>query len=407
MGSRSTLVARWLKVKGSTRPGLLVVGSTPWSIMLAQELDKLGTPTLVVDSSWQRLALARQNGLASYHGEILNEATEHNLDLTPYQTLVAATENEAYNTLVCNEFAYEIGRDSVYQLGEATEETDRHALPPSLRGRALFESGFGVADVNLRTQQGWIMRKTKLTEEFTFDDAQAKLPEGSHLLLLLRDNGRMRFFTHAARPEPRASDTVISFTPPDPPEKTKEEAAARRARKGGGRAGNPRHDAAPHDPAIPFQSAVGGNRRKPRYWLGATVRAAPVDEDEASATAFPSPDATGQSIIRPGHGGGRNPKRPPAMTPLRVHCPPLPAWKATSSTRQRSTCCAKWPHRRNWRAGGAITLRGHSDAGGSDSANMRVSRGRAEQVRDWLIEEEVFRRADHNHRVWRAESAAP
>ncbi len=40
-------------------------------------------------------------------------------------------------------------------------------------------------------------------------------------------------------------------------------------------------------------------------------------------------------------------------------------------------------------AGGAITLRGHSDAGGSDSANMRVSRGRAEQVRDWLIEEEV------------------
>ncbi|MGB3806450.1 MAG: OmpA family protein [Erythrobacter sp.] len=39
--------------------------------------------------------------------------------------------------------------------------------------------------------------------------------------------------------------------------------------------------------------------------------------------------------------------------------------------------------------GGAITLRGHSDAGGSDAANMRASRQRAEAVRDWLIENDV------------------
>lgn len=37
-------------------------------------------------------------------------------------------------------------------------------------------------------------------------------------------------------------------------------------------------------------------------------------------------------------------------------------------------------------AGGQITLRGHSDAGGSDEANMRASQERAEAVRDWMIE---------------------
>lgn len=36
--------------------------------------------------------------------------------------------------------------------------------------------------------------------------------------------------------------------------------------------------------------------------------------------------------------------------------------------------------------GGAITLRAHSDAGGSDEANMRASMARAEAVRDWLVE---------------------
>lgn len=208
------LVARWLGVKGTTRPGLLIVGSTPWTIALAQELHSLKTPVMVVDSSWQRLAPARRAGLPFYHGEILNEATEHNLDLAPFQVLVAATDNEAYNTLVCNEFAYEIGRDTVYQLGEAVSDDDRHAIPPSLRGRALFESGFGVTDVNERQAQGWIFRKTRLSEEFKFEDARELLPDTGHLLLVVRKDGTLRFFTHAARPDPRPGDTVISFTPP-------------------------------------------------------------------------------------------------------------------------------------------------------------------------------------------------
>ncbi|QYJ07207.1 OmpA family protein [Qipengyuania flava] len=37
------------------------------------------------------------------------------------------------------------------------------------------------------------------------------------------------------------------------------------------------------------------------------------------------------------------------------------------------------------RAGGPITLAGHSDSGGSDEVNMRASLERAEAVRDWMI----------------------
>ncbi len=225
------LVAKWLKVKGATRPGVLIVGSTPWTIALGKQLEALKIPMTIVDQSWQRLSAARREGLPVYHGEILNEATEHNLDLTPFQMLVAATDNEAYNALVCNEFAHEIGRDAVYQLGESTEETDRHALPPSIRGRALFESGFGVADVHERQNQGWVFRKTRLSEEFDFEDAQESLPESAHMLLLMRETGNVRFFTHAARPEPRAGDTILSFTPPRAP--SAEEHAAKKA--GGGK----------------------------------------------------------------------------------------------------------------------------------------------------------------------------
>ncbi len=233
-GFTADLVARMLGVKGETRPGLLIAGATPWTIALAETLHKLETPVMIVDASWQRLKPARSLGLPTYHGEILNEATEHNLDLTPFQSLVAATDNEAYNALVCSEFAPEIGTDKVYQLGEGADEDDPRALPASLRGRALFASGWGVDDVQQRQREGWVFRRTKLSEQFDIDDARDTLPEAANMLLLLKPDGALVFFTHAGAPEPQPGDSIISFSPPrEQVEEKMAKKAANAGKKGG------------------------------------------------------------------------------------------------------------------------------------------------------------------------------
>jgi NhaP-type Na+/H+ or K+/H+ antiporter len=211
------LAARVLGIKGASRPGLLIVGATPWTFALAKQMEQLGTPVTIADTSWERLTPVRLGGLPVYHGEILHEATEHDLDLSPFQVLVAATENEAYNTLVCNEFANLFGRDAVYQLGEEGDEDDHRRMPESLRGRALFKTGMGVEDLIERQASGWRFRKTRLSERFGFEDAKDNLPDAGQMLLLVRPNGTMRFFTHASQPVPKAGDTVIAYSPPSPP----------------------------------------------------------------------------------------------------------------------------------------------------------------------------------------------
>ena len=74
-----------------------------------------------------------------------------------------------------------------------------------------------------------MFRKTKLSDEFDFEDAQENLPDSANMLLLVRGDGDLRFFTHAARPEPCAGDTILSFLPPQL--KTREDAVAKRAAK--------------------------------------------------------------------------------------------------------------------------------------------------------------------------------
>ncbi|MEM9779521.1 MAG: sodium:proton antiporter, partial [Pseudomonadota bacterium] len=100
-------VARALDLVSTQVPGVLIVGASDWSIALAKAFTDQGVPTLIADRNFHRLRPAREAELQVFHGEILSEAAEHHLDLNAYEILIAASDNDAYNTLVCTDFAPE------------------------------------------------------------------------------------------------------------------------------------------------------------------------------------------------------------------------------------------------------------------------------------------------------------
>ena len=208
-------MAKALGLTLTERPGMLIVGATSWSVSLAEHVGRLGVPVVISDTSWQRLTRARRHDIPTYHGQILGEATEEDLDFHQFSVLVAVTKNEAYNALVCNEFAPELGRDSVYQLGDAAGD-DPRSLPDVLRGRAIFPSGAGVEEVEARERAGWMFVSAKIGEEEQLSELAARLPDGAELLLLIRQSGKLRFFSHASQPLPEAGDTVVAYCPGGP-----------------------------------------------------------------------------------------------------------------------------------------------------------------------------------------------
>jgi hypothetical protein len=214
-GFTAPFLTRRLGLSAGGRRDVLIVGATRWSLSLADQLRALGVDVMVSDTSWHRLGPARQRGIPVFHGEILAEATEDHVEFARFQALVATSDNEAYNALVCNEFAPEFGRDAVYQLGGGEAQDDSHALPRTLRGNALFASGIGLDDLAERQAAGWSFRRTRISEKFDFDALKAQLPAGADLLLLLQPGGSVRFFTHASRPTPQIGDTVLSYVEPD------------------------------------------------------------------------------------------------------------------------------------------------------------------------------------------------
>ena len=62
--------------------------------------------------------------------------------MTPYEYLIAATELDSYNALVCTTFVPEFGRNNLFQLTLSNREGDNlEGLVHTIGGRVLFKEG--------------------------------------------------------------------------------------------------------------------------------------------------------------------------------------------------------------------------------------------------------------------------
>lgn len=214
------MVARRLDLAASSRKGVLIVGASPWSTQLAKLLKDMGIGVLMVDSSWHRLRPARLDGIPVYFGEMLSESAEERLETNNMGYLLATTENDAYNALVCTRIASELGRSRIFQLPMAAmAEEDPKSLARTLRGNIAFSEEADYQGLLRRHYQGWVLQKTSLTETYNFDDYSKNSPDGAIAIFLMRGEKKELLFHSATNNwEPTTGDTLVAFVPPSEPE---------------------------------------------------------------------------------------------------------------------------------------------------------------------------------------------
>lgn len=205
-------LARKLNLASSDSPGVLIVGGNRFTTELAKSLHDLKHQVLIMDNSFEHLSEARKLGLNSKVGEILSEQTEYNVDLTPYPMMIAATEVDAYNALVCSNFVPELGRKALFQT--ALHQGDASEFHQSLGGRILFNQQETIYHLNERIMKGQIIRKTPITNQYSYTQYLREREEETLLLYVMKENGDLEFFTASYEIQASAGDTVVSLTPP-------------------------------------------------------------------------------------------------------------------------------------------------------------------------------------------------
>ncbi len=206
-------LARILDLRSADRPGVLFVGASRFTLAFARRLKAQNVPVLIADANWGRISEARLAELEAWYGEVLSESAHHNLNLSRFDHMIAATDNDAYNALICTDFGPEIGRSDVFQIGD-NGESDRRSMNFTIGGLPLFRPGKTYNELRDLIVDGWNFQATRLTDEFGYERFVETRPENTHAVLWIRPSGAITFAATEGSGKPDVGDTIVSFGPP-------------------------------------------------------------------------------------------------------------------------------------------------------------------------------------------------
>ncbi len=126
-----------LGVTNPTPSGVLLVGSNPVSIALAQALRTEGISVVVADPSWVSISESRRAGLRTYHGNPTSGHAEQHLDLSGIGFALAVSGNPERNALVAAHFRDYFGSDRVFVLPQSGSG-QQHESVESINSLNLF-----------------------------------------------------------------------------------------------------------------------------------------------------------------------------------------------------------------------------------------------------------------------------
>ena len=166
----------------------------------------------MTDPNYGNLRSARAAGIETFSGDILSEAAEHRLELVSYSTIIAATSNDAYNTLVATDLAPEFGRDNVFQVMREKTDSARYQLPRTLGG-ANFGPQETHRGLDRLVRLGWTFRTTRLSEEFMFEQWRADRTT-SALFARISPTGEIKLIRRDDEVKGTPDVRIIALCPP-------------------------------------------------------------------------------------------------------------------------------------------------------------------------------------------------
>lgn len=230
-------LARRLGLAAKNDNGLLIVGASRFTLALAAALKKVDQEVMVVDGVYARLKQARMQGVDVYYGEILSEHAEHNLETQHLNHLLAATDNDFYNALVCKGKGRRFGHHRTFQLGTAgASEPEFKSLTLQQRGYFAFDPGASFERLEGSLAEGWVIGTRKLTDTHGWDalaEGRGECGKDWFLLAAVTPDGLLRIYSTEQRFKLESGWTALYFAPPAPAQAEPDPATPTGARTNG------------------------------------------------------------------------------------------------------------------------------------------------------------------------------
>jgi NhaP-type Na+/H+ or K+/H+ antiporter len=221
----SAPLARWLGVAEPEPHGFLLLGANSVARAIGKALSDNEVPVILADTNWQTVRVARMDGLKAWYGNPMTERGANEIDMTGIGGLLALTPNRDLNLLAARYYLREFGVQHLFRLrgrlrtvastkkmvDEAGQQAESH------HGRVLFNDQITYSAFASQLSQGYQIRSTKISQEFSWADWCRHNPQA---LVLFRIDGlgKVHPFTSQAAANPdlpvEPGNRILALFPP-------------------------------------------------------------------------------------------------------------------------------------------------------------------------------------------------
>ena len=212
-GLTASPMAKFLKVAQAKPQGVLIVGAHQWARSIAKTLIEMEINVIMVDTNRSNISAARLEGFSAFLGSILSEHISNELNLDGIGRLMALTPNDEANSLAALHMADAFERGEMYQLTPLSEKSGKEMeySPKHLRARFLFGEGMNYYHLNSLFQSGWILKSTRISDEFSFEEMKKYYDQQIIPFFLIDESGKLFISTMENLVEPGPGDTVTAL----------------------------------------------------------------------------------------------------------------------------------------------------------------------------------------------------
>lgn len=212
-GLTASPMAKFLKVAQAKPQGVLIVGAHQWARSIAKTLIEMEINVIMVDTNRSNISAARLEGFSAFLGSILSEHISNELNLDGIGRLMALTPNDEANSLAALHMADAFERGEMYQLTPLSEKSGKEMeySPKHLRARFLFGEGMNYYHLNSLFQSGWILKSTRISDEFSFEEMKKYYDQQIIPFFLIDESGKLFISTMENLIEPGPGDTVTAL----------------------------------------------------------------------------------------------------------------------------------------------------------------------------------------------------
>ncbi|MFI0429672.1 cation:proton antiporter [Mariniflexile sp. HMF6888] len=109
--------------------GILIVGASHFSRLIAQYLEKNGRHVVLIDSNQTKIKLALEEGLEAIDNDIYSETLADNIELNDVGFLMAMTASADINEYAINKFSSQFGESGTFRLISVDEMQNPESSP--------------------------------------------------------------------------------------------------------------------------------------------------------------------------------------------------------------------------------------------------------------------------------------